>query len=950
MISSLTLSFVRAVLSWYFIGMLVFFLGKPEWAQNVYAVLRNYPFVPVFPVAGLSTALQVQLTLISYWTLPLLVAVVLQLGLAYFFARQRVSSKLDSQEQALAPRGEFYSVMVPGFSVGELPLPVVPRQKFNKKIQFTNHSTDEIIGPFGGGAVFIQLPVLEEMAGALGYCNNIELALCAELVELLHSYEGHYAGAGHGVDLLDHTFNVAEEAVKRCTPDFRLPLIAAFAHDIGKLITFKKDDKGEWIRKGYHSREGARILASLPSFAKLPLVEQRALVLVLKYEHTFAAIPALGGDSQASALASRVLVSLTQADKVATAAEKDRNLEQMQPEDLLWQDFVDNIRNVPVLQMGKTKVKNQINHPRNHPYIYLYEVPWREGAVARMPQEVAAALDLNRRDQGRIAKYTRIFTEKLRKEGVLVESHEGMTTPPGNPLWNIRSGMMGKDLDLGQAINGVIALHAAALWEKLNFRLSEFSDFNVRVESPNSDGAGNVYSTPQDARSVPQLADNISLGLSPAQFNKDHPMQEKAGKDSSVLDRMDQKVAEQIGLVSSDTLTATQKTRTMRRSFQTQDTSAATKALIDITKAPERKFAAQAPAPAAPKAVPAPVPPKSTPLSSATDAKPAASPVSAPKAAAAATPATPPAAATPSATFAGDAPVGSSAASNNVVAPAGEKDLLCAVPDKQEEALSAKTPTAIEAAVPAPTPQTDSDAPAADTTLLANDALLSLSDEAEDPMADISEDSSELLANQLQEPFSQSQKVEDSDADDDTDEGNAAYAKEDVSVAEENALPEQNDNPLSLQDIGLDEHTAAVVTNEQTTSEKSKLSFKARDLTVSEERNGIAIADRAVCVAFPHLKVGDKYYTTRSPLVHSKGTLAGTLYNQKAIASPAPQNKKPSEPPSAKPAFTPKPAEPQKKATPGNSGQASPGKPVPVADKLSFLAQKSSAPRPARRF
>lgn len=967
-ISSLTISFTRVVLAWYFIGMLVFFLGKPEWAQNVYVVLQKYPFVPVFEVAGLSTAWQVQLTLLTYWTLPVLAIVSLQVVLAYLFAQKQVSNKLNNQVQTLAPRGEFYSVTVPGFSVGELPLPTVPKQKFNIKIQFINHSTDEIIGP-SGSFIFTQLPVSEDIAGTLSYCNNIELSLCAEIVELLHSYEGHYAGAGHGVDLLEHTFNVVEESVKRCTPDFRLPLIAAFAHDMGKLITFQKDDKGEWIRKGYHSREGARILASLPSFAKLPLVEQRALILVLKYEHTFAALPNLGGDAQATALASRVLVSLTQADKEATAAEKDRNLEQMQPEDLLWKDFVDNIRNVPVLQMGKAKVKNQINHPRGHPYLYIYEVPWREGAIARLPEEVAAVLDLNRRDQGRIAKYTRIFTELLRKEGLLVESHEGMTAPPGNPLWNIRSGMMGKDLDMGQAINGVIAIHAAALWEKLNFRLSEFSDFNVRIESPNADGSGNVYTTQQDARSVPQLADKMSLGLSTAQVNKDNPKDEKVSKDTAILDRMDPKAAEQIGLVSADTLSSTQKTRAARRSFQTQDTSAATKALIDITKAPERKVVIQAPS-AASKSAPSPA---STKAPEVVPSKPSQTPVAA--SVKSTSPPEKPSQTTTSPALVNSAPVApsgtpaiNSPTPHPAPAPAPENKVTEAVevkkePDSFVELVETISSESITQEKDAPFPvlfpvETDeiTEVSAPQLDQLDTENLLSSSNELEDLVAENNADPDVLPIIPIEESLSlpaEDVAQEDDETDGDSDDGGSDYAKEEISVAEENALPEQAQSPLSLQDIGLDEHApAAVVTTTQASSEPPKLTFKTQELSVSEERNGIAIADRAVCAVFPHLKVGDKYYTTRSPLVRSGGISAGAAYNNKASSIPNPQSKKPMNAqapvPAQKPA-TVKPPEPAKKPSPVNTSKA-PAQNKPNADKFSFLEQKSSTPRTGRRF
>ena len=880
------------------------FLGKPEWAQGLYEKIKHYPFVPVFDVSGLTTAIKVQITLLSYWTLPLLCAVVAQVGLSYFLARQRVDGKLAEQVRSLAPRGEFYSVSVPGFSVGELPLPVVPYKTTLSPIKFVTERGD-VIGPSGGNS-YISLPVIGDAAVALQYCNNTELSLCSEIVALLSSYEGHYAGAGHGVDLLDHTFNVVDEAVKRCTPEFRLPLIAAFAHDIGKLITFKKDDKGEWERKGYHSREGARILASLPSFPKLPLVEQRALILVLKYEHTSAAIPIVAGDVQAKALASRVLMDLTQADKQATAAEKDRNLEKLQPEDLLWQDFVDNIRNVPVLQMGKTKVKNQINHPRNHPYIYLYEVPWREGAISRLPEEVAAALDLIRRDQGRLAKYTRIFTDRLRREGVLLETHGGMTVPPDNPLWNIRSGMMGKDLDMGQPVNGVIALDASALWAKLNFRLSTFSDFNVRIESPNADASGQVYAAQQDARAVPQLADTMSLGLSTAQVNKDRPPGEKASKDSSVIDRMDSKVAEQIGLVSQDTLGSTQKTRSATRRFGPQDTSAATKALVDITKGPERKIATQ-PLP------PTPIPPKA-PIAAAQVLLPATA-----------------------ATETSSAPATWTVSPTPALVPSVETKQ-----NKPEKALTPEQPLSI------PAKETPSSLAPSSSGRIDAESFELAAEETGDKEPEVFSDAGQSLS------ADEALLGQDSDSD----EGGASARTQVEAPPDEDenaALPGQ-ESALSLQDIGLEDSEQAVVVSSASASTSSqKLTFKPRELTVSEDRNGIGIADLAVCAAFPHLKTGDKYYTSRADLVKNGGVPAGTIYNKTNVAPAPPVKKDVSPAPSV-------PVSPQSSPKPNNSGQNKPGapqgqkpankenQPKPKTDGLAFLGQESNAPRKMRRF
>src|SRR5690606_2726085 len=102
------------------------------------------------------------------------------------------------------------------------------------------------------------------------------------------------------------------------------------------------------------------------------------------------------------------------------------------------------LREAPVAQRGKPGGSNQINNPHGSEFLYIYEAPWRDAAIKRLPEEVAAALDLTRRDTGRLAKYTKILAERLRREGLLVEEYtsangEVMRAPESNPLWDIKS-------------------------------------------------------------------------------------------------------------------------------------------------------------------------------------------------------------------------------------------------------------------------------------------------------------------------------------------------------------------------------------------------------------------------------------------------------------------------------------------------------------------------------
>lgn len=502
MIISLITSLTRITLFWYLFGLVVLFIGTPRWAEERYASLMDYPMVPHLSMHGLGTAAEVQLHLLMFWTVPVLLLWVTALVIGFAVTEVRVRLATHGEKQVMKPRGEFWGVTIASFSLGALPQATTPALT-------------------GAPVAFVEPGIRNKrrtcveaqgaIADAVKLLTPAERQLSEELLQLLFADPHHFAGHGHGVGLLEHTLNVLSEAAAKCTHEFRMPLLAALAHDVGKLVTFQQDGSGEWQRRGLHSRESARILATLPGFQQLPEVHQRALLLAVKYDHAPNAIPELRSDGESARLAMRVISALGQADRTATAAEKDRNLEKLQPEDLLWKDFVDFLREAPVVQRGKKGAANQVNNPPDSPYLFIYEMPWREAAVRRMPAEVAAALDLTRRDAGKLAKYTRILAARLRKEGLLVEELNEMKVSEVNPLWDIQSGSGEKAV----VLRGILVLKADLLWKALNYRLSTKSPFPVQILAPNADVDGQVSSAPEakrDLPKMPEVSDSLKVG------------------------------------------------------------------------------------------------------------------------------------------------------------------------------------------------------------------------------------------------------------------------------------------------------------------------------------------------------------------------------------------------------------------------------------------------------
>jgi hypothetical protein len=131
--------------------------------------------------------------------------------------------------------------------------------------------------------------------------------------------------SGHGgATLLKHSVNVANEIFETVKdfhfegvksrkgtieeapsiPDYQLnpddPLIplVGLAHDIGKLDTIIPDPEreGQWLSLPGHDEAGGRILARIPEFWELPVVDRNALMLAVSFYHHPLSAPKNAGD------------------------------------------------------------------------------------------------------------------------------------------------------------------------------------------------------------------------------------------------------------------------------------------------------------------------------------------------------------------------------------------------------------------------------------------------------------------------------------------------------------------------------------------------------------------------------------------------------------------------------------------------------------------------------
>lgn len=94
-------------------------------------------------------------------------------------------------------------------------------------------------------------------------------------------YSGHKNSKGEIVfPLLD--VSLGEH---RFAPDDPMPVLAAFAHDVGKVVCYEQRDGGIVEVKKNHDTEGARLLRALPEVQALPWRDRTALLLSCEYRH-----------------------------------------------------------------------------------------------------------------------------------------------------------------------------------------------------------------------------------------------------------------------------------------------------------------------------------------------------------------------------------------------------------------------------------------------------------------------------------------------------------------------------------------------------------------------------------------------------------------------------------------------------------------------------------------
>lgn len=388
------------------------------------------------------------------WSIPMFLAPIVAwlIGFGVSYSMKFIRTTKERDERIVSD-----SVLTVDISLGKIPKPtwLLPLDEKKGKISLRDEG---------------------EMSKILEKLPEGHLKLFDEISNVLHQNPEAFVGPGHTETLLKHSMNVLEEAVRQNHPLLKtdpLAPIAVLAHDIGKILSHKKNAKGKWVKTGKkeHDTLSGMIVSSLESFKLIGDKDGRVLVLVLKYTHKPFDVPILEGRYLDQNKRIQGLLDLVKkADKIATGNEK-KEIAKKVDKDTLFQEHFLKAANQLHWHNKSAKKGAKMSCWRNGGHIFIREIAIREEIVKNLSPELKAAFNNGARNRGQVSDFSVYLAQWLKKKKWLVTDFDEKKSENG--LWNIKAG--------SAEINGVFYLKPS---DDFVFKLPESATYAIEVLSP----------------------------------------------------------------------------------------------------------------------------------------------------------------------------------------------------------------------------------------------------------------------------------------------------------------------------------------------------------------------------------------------------------------------------------------------------------------------------------
>lgn len=412
-------SFLVLTVFWFCATALAWSLAQPltQW-QALQRLADLFPFlsinVPAKP--NLMDSLQTQITVLAFWTLPLLVATALSAGTGVavlWFSARKTAVERDVREKG---KGEFRTVKI---TLGDLPTPrALPRDVLGIS---SDDDDDE---------------ALERM-------TEKEKNLLGEIMGTLSAASHAYAGEGVSGDLISHASAVANAAIKnRSYPG--LSALSAAASELGKITAYAKNENGDWELKGSIDLHSARILATLPAWWDMPYNDRMGLLMSVKYRSSPKQIPDVSGDNKVLRMAWDLLNTTKREAAKIIEDHQAKALESHEVPDILMNAFIASLDGMPFQVPGLRPGSKSVAWKAGS-RIYLLEKELNELLLQKLPADVRGTLTPpagTRPSSEKIMPVIAHLLKVLDERGWLVTQIGETKVSVSEALWIVKSGRL----------------------------------------------------------------------------------------------------------------------------------------------------------------------------------------------------------------------------------------------------------------------------------------------------------------------------------------------------------------------------------------------------------------------------------------------------------------------------------------------------------------------------